>query len=124
MPSKGIKVNKRSPKPYWTRKTDKENGTSIFLPSTLLERCRWITTRPGPGNPHFEGLTDELVISNRDLTAVELQDRDQKVRPGLSALPYLQCTCPRTVNVRRHMAILTTVRCRNMRTSLAFYTGV
>jgi catechol 2,3-dioxygenase-like lactoylglutathione lyase family enzyme len=25
---------------------------------------------------------------------------------------------------RRHMAILPTVRCRNMRTSLAFYTGV
>ena len=41
---------------------------------TLLERCCWITKRPGLGNPHFEGLMDELVISNRDLTAEELQE--------------------------------------------------
>jgi hypothetical protein len=41
---------------------------------TLLERCCWITRRPGPGNPHCEGLRDELVISNRDLTAEALQE--------------------------------------------------
>jgi hypothetical protein len=40
---------------------------------TLLERCCWITKRPGPGNPHFEGPMDELVIDNRDLTE-ELQE--------------------------------------------------
>jgi hypothetical protein len=37
-------------------------------------RCWWITKRPGPGNPHFEGLMDELVICNRDSTAEELQE--------------------------------------------------
>ncbi|HVS36215.1 MAG TPA: hypothetical protein VMS17_11590 [Gemmataceae bacterium] len=42
---------------------------------TLLERCCcWIAKRPGPGNPHFEELMDELVICNRDLTADELQE--------------------------------------------------
>jgi len=45
---------------------------------TLLERCCWITKRPGPGNPHFEGLMDELVIYNRDLTAEELQELIKK----------------------------------------------
>jgi hypothetical protein len=30
-------------------------------------------TRPGPGNPHFQELLDELVIDNRDWTAEELQ---------------------------------------------------
>jgi hypothetical protein len=45
---------------------------------TLLERCCWITKRPGPGNPHVEGLRDELVISNRDLTAAELQELIKK----------------------------------------------
>jgi hypothetical protein len=44
---------------------------------TLLERCCWLTKRPGPGNPHFEGLLDELVISN-DLTAEELQELIKK----------------------------------------------
>ena len=38
----------------------------------------WITKRPGPGNPHFEGLMDELVIYNRDLTAEELQELIKK----------------------------------------------
>ena len=45
---------------------------------TLLERCCWITKRPGPGNPHCEGLMDELVIDNRDLTAEELQELIKK----------------------------------------------
>jgi len=44
----------------------------------LLERCCWITKRPGPGNPHFEGLMDELVIYNRDWTAEELQELIKK----------------------------------------------
>jgi hypothetical protein len=42
---------------------------------TLLERY-WITKRPGPGNPHFEGLM--LVIYNRDSTAEELQELIKK----------------------------------------------
>jgi hypothetical protein len=45
---------------------------------TLLERCCWITRRPGQGNPHSEGLRDELVIDNRDLTAEELQELVKK----------------------------------------------
>jgi hypothetical protein len=45
---------------------------------TLLERCCWITKRPGPGHPRFEGLMDELVIYNRDLTAEELQELIKK----------------------------------------------
>jgi hypothetical protein len=44
---------------------------------TLLERC-WITKRPGPGNPPFEGLMDEVVIDNRDVTAEELQQLSKK----------------------------------------------
>ena len=39
---------------------------------TLLERCCWITKRPG--NPYFEGLLDELVIDYRDWTAEELHE--------------------------------------------------
>ena len=57
-------------------------GDAASLPDlsrmTLLERCCWITKRPGPGNPHFEGLMDELVIYNRDLTAEELQELIKK----------------------------------------------
>jgi hypothetical protein len=49
-----------------------------FSRMTLLERCCWITKRPGPGNPHFEGLMDELVIYNRDLTEEELQELIKK----------------------------------------------
>jgi hypothetical protein len=45
---------------------------------TLLERCCWIIKRPGPDNPHFEGLMDELVIYNCDLTAEELQELIKK----------------------------------------------
>jgi hypothetical protein len=49
-----------------------------FSRMALLERSCWITKRPGPGNPHFEGLMDELVIYNRDLTADELQELIKK----------------------------------------------
>jgi hypothetical protein len=49
-----------------------------FSRMALLERSCWITKRPGPGNPHFEGLMDELVIYNRDLTADELQELIEK----------------------------------------------
>jgi hypothetical protein len=46
---------------------------------TLLQRCRSIAKRPGRGgNPHFDGLMDELVIDNRDLTAGELQELIKK----------------------------------------------
>jgi hypothetical protein len=45
---------------------------------TLLERCCWITKRPGRDNPHCEGLPDELGIYNRDLTAEELQELIKK----------------------------------------------
>jgi hypothetical protein len=45
---------------------------------TLLERCCWITKRPGPGQPHFEGLRDELVIDNRDSKAEQLQELLEK----------------------------------------------
>ena len=42
---------------------------------TLMERCRCrITKRPCSGNRHFEGLMDELVICDRDLTAEESQE--------------------------------------------------
>jgi hypothetical protein len=44
----------------------------------LLERCYWLTKWPGPGNSHFEGLPDELVIYNRDWTAEELQELIKK----------------------------------------------
>ena len=44
----------------------------------LLERCCWITKRPGSGNPHFEGFMDELVIYNRAVTAEELQELIKK----------------------------------------------
>ena len=42
------------------------------------ELPRGLDDRPGPGNPHFEGLMDELVIYNRDLTAEELQELIKK----------------------------------------------
>jgi hypothetical protein len=52
---------------------------------TLLERCCCITRRPGSGNPHFEGLMDELVIYNRDLTDGGVAGIHQELGPGLSA---------------------------------------
>jgi hypothetical protein len=54
------------------------NGVVRLSRMTLLERCCWIPRRPGPGDPHFEGLMDELVICNRDLTAEELQELIKK----------------------------------------------
>jgi hypothetical protein len=44
----------------------------------LLEHCRWITKRPGRGNPHFDGLAGESGIYNRGLAAEELQELSKK----------------------------------------------
>jgi hypothetical protein len=48
---------------------------------TLLERYCQITKRPGPGNPRFEGLMDELVIYNRDLTAEDSHELIKNFSP-------------------------------------------
>jgi len=36
------------------------------------------SNQSAPGNPHFEGVMDELVIYDRDLTAEELQEPIKK----------------------------------------------
>jgi hypothetical protein len=47
-------------------------------PASRRFEVYWLSSRPGPGNPLFEGLMDELVIYNRDLTAEELQELIKK----------------------------------------------